>query len=242
MKKFILLLIFLLSASTLFAEDTPPAESDNMGKSFHARINIGFAVDFTGTPGRIADYYNAEDWEKQMRNYFGVAAGIDFDWKIFQKTEGNGAGELYIGLGFGFQYWPTTAYFRNHDDKAGVHYMRIPATLNFHYDFKVNSGTLSRVGPEFSFGINNNLFLFKYEYEKEEDLYKEMEESLRFHQLSFTWSLGMNLIFANNCFIAVSVGGDKGSEQLKDYLFDEKAGLFLYGHHEFLMFETGYRF
>lgn len=240
MKKFILLLIFLLSASALFAEDTPPAESDNVGKFFHARINIGFAVDFTGTPGRIADFYDGMDWEKQMRNYFGATAGIDFDWRIFQKSEGDGAGELYMGFGSSFQYWTPTAYFMDYDDRAGIHYMRVPVTLNFHYDFKVNSGKLRRVGPEFSFGINNNLFLLRYKGEK--DLYKEMEESLRFHQLSFTWSLGINLIFANNCFIALSVGGDKGSEQLKDYLFDENAGRFLYGHHEFLMFETGYRF
>ena len=46
------------------------------------------------------------------------------------------------------------------------------------------------------------------------------------------------------------IGGDFGNEESKSYLdinndeFEEKGkyGLTLYGHHEFLMFETGYRF
>ena len=243
MKKYILLLIFLLSSFTISANEKTSATPEDTDRIFHTRINIGFAVDFTGTPGRLTDQdwittWN-EEWNNMLTNLFGASAGIDFDWKLFQKTGGEGAGELYFGFGASFQYWPPTAEWRYYNgDKAKLQYMRIPVMLNISYNFKVDAGNLNSVGPEFSAGINNNLFLLDYEAE----IFKEWDDNLKFHQLSFTWTLGINLIFVNNCFISVSVGGDKGSEQLKNYLFSEDAGKFLYGHHEFLMFETGYRF
>lgn len=242
MKKYILLLIFLLSSFTVSANEKTSATVADTDRIFHTRINIGFAVDFTGTPGRLTDLdwakHREDRWNYMLQNYFGASAGIDFDWKLFQKTDGEGAGELYFGFGASFQYWPPTAEWQRYNETVKLQYMRIPVMLNILYNFKVDAGTLHSVGPEFSAGINNNLFLLDYEAE----IFKEWDDDLKFHQLSFTWTLGINLIFVNNCFISVSVGGDKGSEQFKNYLFSEDAGKFLYGHHEFLMFETGYRF
>ena len=259
MKKLILFIV-LFSASLLFAGET----TEKNGKIFYTDIKIGFGVDFSGIPGRISAEsdlithdtpYAFDIIQAKLRNQFGVSAGMDFNWRLFQKTSGKGAGELYFGFGFGFQYWVPTLTLSEDDSyysdfyrrdvwtKAALHYMRIPVVLNILYDFRINAGVLSRIGPVFSAGVNNNLFILKYETEPEnEEIYKPIHDSIDFHQLSFTWTLGINLIFVNNCFISVSVGGDKGSERIKYYLFDDYSGKVLYHHHEFLMFETGYRF
>lgn len=248
-----------LSAETVTAETT----KDTLGDKFYVQIEAGIGADFTGTPGRLAeleddnyDSYIASMSNKLLRNQFGVSAGLDFSWRMFQKTEGDGAGELYFGFGFDFQYWPPTAvlsddnFLTNPKEKfnrySALQYMRVPVMLNVSYDFKVNAGTLRRVGPKFSAGVNNNFFILEYGYdperESEGEEFKKFSEDIDLHQLSFTWSLGLNLVFSNRCFLAVSIGGDKGSEQVKHDLFSENSGRILYNHHEFMMFETGYRF
>lgn len=271
MKKLILC-ILLFSLSILSAEETVtetvPAEKtpEKTGKFFFADIKAGFGADFTGNPGRIgAEHdlnnhytpYAVDILQDKLRNQFGLSLGLDFNWRVFQKTGGEGAGELYFGFGFSFQYWIPTSSLTKDDSydtgsydnrrsvwaKAALHYMRIPLTLNILYDFKVNAGVLRRVGPVFSAGINNNLFIFKYETEPEnEEIYKPIHDSIDFHQLSFIWSIGLNFLFADGCFVSVSVGGDKGSEKIKYYLLSEETENVLYHHHEFMMFETGYRF
>lgn len=271
MKKLILF-ILLLSLSVLFAEETvtetasAEKRTEKTGKFFFSDIKIGFGADFNGIPGRISAEHDLNDidscavdiLQEKLRNQFGLSLGLNFNWRLFRKTGGEGAGELYFGFGFGFQYWVPTStsskddsykIYRGNDRwtdlwaKAAMHYMRIPLTLNILYDFKVNAGVLHRVGPVFSAGINNNLFIFKYETEPEnEEFYKPIHDSIDFHQLSFTWSIGLNFLFANGCFVSVSVGGDKGSEKIKYYLFREETGNVLYHHHEFMMFEAGYRF
>ena len=258
MKKLILFIV-LFSASLLFAEET----TEKNGKFFYTDIKIGFGADFSGIPGRISAEsdlityntpYAFDILQAKLRNQFGVSAGMDFNWRLFQKTSGKGAGELYFGFGFGFQYWVPTltamkddSFYSSFDNryaaKAALHYMRIPVVFNILYDFKVNAGALRSIGPLFSTGINNNLFIFKYETEPEyEEIYKQIHDSIDFHQLSFTWAIGLNFVFVNNCFVSVSVSGDKGSERIKYYLFNDYSGNVLYHHHEFLMFETGYRF
>ena len=271
MNKFFSFLMTALFSAALSAE-TDPAETtkDTLGDKFYVQIEAGFGADFTGTPGRISEIEDFTDIDDQtghlvylsdalMKNQFGVSVGLDFNWRIFQKTSGEGAGELYFGFGFDLQYWAPTSkvssiYIRDyyyHDEEKynsflRLHYMRLPVMFNIAYDFKVNAGKLRRVGPKFSAGINNNFFILEYDYNHEdEDMEEDFEQftdRIEFHQLSFSWSLGLNLVFSNRCFLAVSVGGDKGSEKIKHYLFNPDSGRVLYNHHEFIMFETGYRF
>lgn len=260
MNKFFSFLAIALFSAALFAEE------DTLGDKFYVQIEAGFGADFTGTPGRVVEIEDYMDYDgisyladALIKNQFGVSLGMDFNWRLFQKTSGEGAGELYFGFGFDFQYWAPTSkvssiYIRDyyyHDEEKynsflRLHYMRLPVMFNIAYDFKVNAGKLRRVGPKLSAGVNNNFFIPEYDYnheneEMEED-FKQFADSIEFHQLSFAWSLGLNLVFSNRCFLAVSVGGDKGSEKIKHYLFKPDSGRVLYNHHEFIMFETGYRF
>lgn len=255
-----------LSAETVTAETT----KDTLGDKFYVQFEAGFGADFTGTPGRITELEDLTDIDDStrhlaylsdtlMKNQFGVSIGLDFNWRLFQKTDGEGAGELYFGFGFDLQYWvPTSAvtnsylkdyYYYQEDERnkyLALHYMRVPVMLNVSYDFKVNAGKLRRVGPKLSAGVNNNFFITESDYNHDDEKIKEDFEQfidrIEFQQLSFSWSLGLNLVFSNRCFLAVSVGGDKGSEKIKHYLFNPESGRVLYNHHEFIMFETGYRF
>lgn len=267
MNKKLCFLIIALFTAALFADENQAeikaqTEQDTLGDAFYIQIEAGFGADFTGTPGRLPDleivrYDSAivSMSDQLLRNQFGVTVGIDFNWRVFQQIDGDGAGELYFGFGGDFQYWLPTAdlsddnFRTNPKEKfnryAALRYMRVPVMFNLFYDFKVNAGTLRRVGPKFSAGVNNNFFILEYDYDHErksegEELEK-FSKDVDFHQLSFTWSLGLNLVFSSRCFLAVSIGGDKGSEQVRRNLFLENSGRILYNHHEFIMFETGYR-
>lgn len=260
MNKFFSFLMIVLFSAVLCAEE------DTLGDKLYVQIEAGIGADFTGTPGRISDLEDYVDYDRisyladtLMKNQFGVSLGLDFNWRLFQKTDGEGAGELYFGFGFDLQYWvPTSAvtnsylkdyYYYQEDERnkyLALHYMRVPVMLNVSYDFKVNAGKLRRVGPKLSAGVNNNFFITESDYNHDDEKIKEDFEQfidrIEFQQLSFSWSLGLNLVFSNRCFLAVSVGGDKGSEKIKHYLFNPESGRVLYNHHEFIMFETGYRF
>ena len=147
-----------------------------------------------------------------------------------------------------------------------LHYMRIPVTLNLSYELKAGIGALESVEPRVSFGINSNIFKFgsgSSDKEEAEELAKDTKELNRriyTYKISGTWSFGVSFVFTNNWFFSTSIGGDFGSQQYKSELFylksykrdedgdstgklkNEWRGRFLYGHHEFIMFETGYRF
>lgn len=147
-----------------------------------------------------------------------------------------------------------------------IHYMRIPVTLNLAYELKAGIGALKSVEPRVSLGINNNIFKFGWgssDKELNEELSEDLNEfnhRIYNYKISGTWSLGLSFVFENNWFFSTSIGGDFGSSNYRSNLFYERAyerdedgdrtdklksnkyGRFLYGHHEFLMFETGYRF
>ncbi|MBQ4439488.1 hypothetical protein II898_11520 [bacterium] len=263
MKKTIFFIMFFLFAAAVSAEEPRSEESvsPTIGtkpeKEFNTELKFGFGLDFTGNIG------THPLMKAFLQNQFGVSVGLDLHWKIFEQTSGEGAGELFLGFGSAFQYWvPTTEYtpevaWSSYDyyDKNYItmHYMRIPVTLNILYNFKVDAGVLKRVGPSLSIGFNNNLVFFDYSSENEETM-EEYEEDYdkNFHhwKLGGTWAIGMNFLFDNDWFFRTSIGGDFGNGNRKSYLFfhdseENKAGAygyFLYGHHEFMMFETGYRF
>lgn len=147
-----------------------------------------------------------------------------------------------------------------------IHYMRVPITLNLAYELKAGIGSLKSVEPRVSLGINNNIFKFGWgssDEERSKELSEDMKElnhRIYNYKISGTWSLGLSFVFENNWFFSTSIGGDFGSSNYKSNVFYErpyeyddedkkteklksnKYGRFLYSHHEFMMFETGYRF
>jgi hypothetical protein len=147
-----------------------------------------------------------------------------------------------------------------------IHHMRIPVTLNLAYELKAGIGALKSIEPRISLGINSNIFKFGYgssdeEYaEKLSEDIKAWNHRIYNYKISGTWALGLSFVFTNNWFFSTSIGGDFGSSHYKSDLFYERPyerddagnrtdkvkeewrGRFLYGHHEFMMFETGYRF
>lgn len=263
MKKTLFFLALLVISAALYAEEphpetaVSPAAETKSAKYFNTELKFGFGADFTGNVG------GHPLMKAFMQNQFGLSIGADLNWKIFEQTGGDGAGELFLGLGLVFQYWvPTTEYTPEiawdsyeYEDRNYItmHYMRLPVTLNIAYNFKVDAGVLKRVGPIFSIGFNNNFFAFTYSSDNKgtmEAYEEDYDKNMSHWRLSGTWAIGLNLLFDNNWFLRTSIGGDFGNGNYKSNIFfsesDEyEAGAytyFLYGHHEFMMFETGYRF
>lgn len=240
--------------------------AENGKKLFFTQLKFGLGVDFEGMQGRPPlDNLNTA----AMRNQLGATIGLDFGWSVFRKTAGKGAGDFCLGFGFDFQYWAPTTYMSrdNYDqryewwwwdgrydglDYMYLHYMRVPVTLNAAYEFKVNAGTLRRTGLWFSLGANNNFFFLKYHSDDKETLerVKRSFDEKSHWKISGTWLLGLNMVFENNWIFKVSIGGDFGQKMIRSHLFFKyyeeydrgRFGRLFYGHHEFLMFETGYRF
>ena len=255
MKKALFFLILISLFTVLYAEEPQLDETVTTitmpEKDFNAQLKFGFGVDFTSFNG--SDYNTDRIY---FNNQFGLSAGLDLNWKIFQQPEGEGAGEFFLGAGFSFQYWVPTTRLDPELTKSGaeatMHYMRLPVTLNISYDFKVDTGTLKRVGPVFSIGFNNNFFFFDYpssEMSSDSDYginYDETFGNINHWKISGTWAMGLNFLFENNWLLRTSIGGDFGNRNPKSELFYKKSkeayAYFLYGHHEFIMFETGYRF
>ena len=254
MRKKVLLLVFLLFTAFLSAADI---DSESETKKFHPQLNIGFGADFSGKPG-LTEYF--------FRNNFGFTAGLDLKWKILQQTKG----DLFLGFGFDFQYWVPT-FFVDEPDGCYVisvsykyyqwlfiqmHYLRIPLKLKISYAFKVGNNVLSHIEPEFSIGINNNFIFFDYNSDDPDDdkvMKRDLDEDINHWKISGTWAIGLNFIFNSPWIFKISLGGDFGSQNPKSDLFyntnrdkedQDKSYLnyILYSHHEFMMFETGYRF
>lgn len=250
------------------SESESEQKSESGKKLFFTQFKFGLGVDFEGMQGRppLEDLNSAA-----MRNQLGATVGLDFGWSLFRKTAGKGAGDFCLGFGFDFQYWAPTTYMSrdNYDqrdrwwkgkydelDYMYLHYMRVPVTLNAAYEFKVNAGTLRRTGLWFSLGANNNFFFLNYHSDDEKtiDLVKGSFDEKSHWKISGTWLLGLNMVFESNWIFKVSIGGDFGQKMIRSHIFFSENTLYyreydrgrfgrlFYGHHEFLMFETGYRF
>ena len=242
--------------------ENPADEQQNEAESpvapHFVQFKFGLGADFDGVAGRpIIE----EARYAMLRNQLGISLGFDFGWIVFQQTEGKGAGDLCLGFGFDFQYWVPTEHMSpdnrvssSHFDEINYiysHYMRAPVTLNISYEFKVNAGAIRRVGPLFSIGMNNNIFYFSYSTDNESEQKSwdyRFDKEISHWKVSGTWELGIGMVFENNWILNASIGGDFGSQNIRSYLLYGKTGLpdkyvyTLYDHHEFLMFETGYRF
>ena len=235
--------------------DEQQNESENSETPHFVQFKFGLGADFEGVASRPVI---EEAVYAMLRNQLGISVGFDFGWKVFQKTDGKGAGDLCLGFGFDLQYWAPTTHISSdglppYDYLKGLnyiysHYMRVPVTLNISYEFKVNAGAIRRVGPLFSIGMNNNIFYFSYSVDDEnKNKWDSMlDKDISHWKVSGTWELGIGMIFENNWILSASIGGDFGSQNIRSYLLYGKTGTkydkILYDHHEFLMLETGYRF
>ena len=171
------------------------AADKKLGSKFSSRWNLGLGVAFN-TPNKI-----------------GFETGLDFNFKIFEKPYGGGAGNLFIGLGFDFKYWQKTdtrGYdhrreyethnLYNEDDKN--HLINIPIQANLGYEFKINNPTLRYIGIWTSFGMGIDMDASHDAYYREDNL---------FLQLSFAWDITLDMIFKNGMLLNIGVGGNRSN-------------------------------
>ena len=175
---------------------------------FSGRWNLGLGVAFN-TPNKI-----------------GLGTGLDFNFKVFEKPYGGGAGNLFIGLGFDFKYYLKTAdegyshswwddvfvdeygneyYYDSYKKSSTIknNIINIPIQANFGYEFKINNHTLRYVGLWSSFGIGVDI-----------DKLKDTHRSgFTYTQLSFAWDIIVDMIFKNGMLLNIGVGGNKSKEK-----------------------------
>ena len=153
-----------------------------MDKMFTGRYNFGILVNF--------DYYDK----------FGLSTGFDFNYNVFRKPDGGGAGNLFVGLGFDLRFYPP---IKGSDDYI---FMEIPILANFGYDFKVNTYVLRYVGFWFSPGLDLIAVLDDY------DGNSSLKEA-------FAWELGFDMIFRSRFTVSLGFGGNAGNNWDSSHFF-----------------------
>jgi len=145
-----------------------PAD-EHMDKTFTGRYNFGILANF--------DYYDK----------FGLSTGFDFNFNVFSKPDGGGAGNLFIGFGFDLRFYPPIK------SDGDLIVMEIPILTNFGYDFKVNTYALRYVGFWFSPGFNLITF------------FNGDDGSI---EKAFAWELGFEMIFRSRFTVNLGFGGN----------------------------------
>ena len=186
---------------------------------FSGRWNLGLGVAFN-TPNKI-----------------GFGTGVDFNFKVFEKPYGGGAGNLFVGFGFDFKYWVKTAKEGYDHDKcedrwcsysdATNHLINIPIQANIGYEFKINNPTLRYVGLWSSLGMGIDMDAYPGGGDNGAGTYI---------QLSFTWDITLDMIFKNGMLLNIGVGGNKSKE---DTINKEDVSGFWALDHTYLTFGTG---
>ena len=121
----------------------------------------------------------------------GAAAGVsfstgfDFNFKVFEKPHGIGAGNLFVGLGFDLVYYYIPGSY------DGDMFLSLPIMANFAYEFKTRNKILRYVGILFSAGYG-----FVWRKEDGDEKYWSC----------FAWELGMNMIFHNKLTLGLGLG------------------------------------
>ncbi len=152
---------------------------ERMDKLFTGRYKFGI----------LANFDSAEK--------LGLSTGLDFNFNVFRKPYGSGAGNLYVGFGFDFQFYLPIEY-------SEIFYMTIPVLANIGYDFRVSTYTLRYVGFWFSLGGSESIFIWDEGTE---------------HEGAFAWELGFDMIFRNRFILDLGFGGDAGSGWHSSYFF-----------------------
>ncbi|MBO7126985.1 cell envelope integrity protein TolA [bacterium] len=154
---------------------------ERMDRIFTGRYNFGILTNF-------------DNYEK-----FGLSTGLDFNFNVFRKPYGGGAGNLYAGLGFDFQFYLPIK------SNGDIICMEVPILANFGYDFKVNTHTLRYVGFSFSLGLDILLDI--------------VENNHTFHETAFAWELGFDMIFRSGFLIDLGFGGNARSSWHSSHFF-----------------------
>ena len=148
-------------------------------------------------------------------NIVGFSTGLDFNFKVFEKPYGGGAGNLFVGFGVDLRYWvPTTKEGFEHDYDEGYmsdyyrdHLINIPIQFNFGYEFKLNNPALRYIGLWFSPGFSLDMDMNMATYEDPDEL------RIFLFTVSFSWEITMNMIFKNGILLNIGVGGNKSATE-----------------------------
>ena len=155
-----------------------PADG-RMDNTFTGRYNFGILANF--------NYYDK----------FGLSTGFDFDFNVFSKPDGRGAGNLFVGLGFDLQFYLPIK-------SDNYIFMEIPILANFGYDFKVNTYAIRYIGFWFSPGLNITAVF----YDDDGDIEK-----------AFAWELGFDMIFRSRFTVNLGFGGNAGNYRDSSHFF-----------------------
>ena len=131
------------------------------------------------------------------KNKFGFSTGLDLNFNVYRKNFGHGAGHLFTGLGFDFEYYIPTPLA-----KYSEHLLEIPIMANLGYYFRTNNYTLRYVGLWSSLGAGIDIFLWKSSSNDDKiknDIYS-----------SLAWEIGFNMIFRNSFTANFGFGGFAG--------------------------------
>ena len=144
-------------------------------------------------------------------NIVGFSSGLDFDFKVFSKPYGRGAGNLFVGFGFDLRYFLKTgeygfAHWEDYDmerDYVKNNLINIPIQLNLGYEFKISNPTLRYFGLWFSPGFSFDMDICDDEGDKD-----------KFFTISFSWEAYMNMIFKNGMLLNIGFGGNKSKKEV----------------------------
>lgn len=170
-------------------------------------------------------------------NIIGFSSGLDFDFKVFGKPYGGGAGNLFLGFGFDFRYFFNTggdglrhgdhndSKDKNWDEDKSNNLINLPIQFNFGYEFKLSNPTIRYIGLWFSPGFSIDM-----DIETDDD---DPEDPHFFYTISFSWEAYMSMIFKNGMLFNFGFGGNKSKEH------NPLKGDGWYLDHTFLMIGTG---
>ena len=168
-------------------------------------------------------------------NIVGFSSGLDFDFKVFSKPYGAGAGNLFVGFGFDLRYFLKSGEDGLHHDEEYKDYcssaknnlINIPIQLNIGYEFKISNPTLRYIGLWFSPGFSFDMDIYNHG-DDDKDL---------FFTISFSWEAYMNMVFKNGMLLNIGFGGNKSKE--KALKGEDDGGSYWHLDHTFLMIGTG---
>lgn len=170
---------------------------------FSGRWNLGLGIAFN-TPNKV-----------------GLSSGLDFDFKVFSKPYGRGAGNLFIGAGVDLRYWlKTSSEGYVHSEKYSEknytnNLINIPIQLNLGYEFKLSNPTLRYFGIWFSPGFSFDMDKLKATpvvAKANEDgttTVGRLKYNKLFFTISFSWELNTSMIFKNGMLLNIGFGGNK---------------------------------
>ena len=162
------------------------AEANSIHTKADDKLNGGLSKRFSLDIGLGTALYD----EGEQLN-FGMGLAFDFDWKVFSKPYGGGAGNLFIGFGFDFRYWILVE-------------IAVPIQFNVGYEFKLNNSSLRYIGFWYSMGASLNFFHPEHDWLWE-------SEDIDIFNAAFAYQLYFDMIFGSGFVLNAGMGGEVGS-------------------------------